>query len=599
MANTGFKGLDVRQTGNQLVFRGLLQDSSGALVTSGTTSLYIYELQSDGTLKSYDFNDNTFKTTALTTETASMTHRTGNNSGTNTGIWSYSLSTLSGFTAGSIYLARIKNTSASPNDQYREFQYGSAEGDLVVTANGTGVGEINSDVKFWSGAAVASPAVSGVPKVDVTDWLGSAPNALSSGRVDVVTNAIGSGVITSTAINTGAITSTAFASGAITNTALASGAISASTFAASAITNTVLATGAISSGTFASGAITNTVLASSAISASTFTAGAILDQTLSGHTTAGTIGGAISVTYPSNFATLAIDGSGRVQVQSGTGTGQILSSSGAVTVGTNNDKSGYSLSQTFPANFATLVIDGSGRIQVQSGTSAGQISLSSGQVTVATNNDKTNYVLTQNFPSNFAAMVLDVSGRVQVQSGTSTGQISLSSGQVTVGTVASGGIGTTALAAGAITSSAFAQAAADKIWDTVLSGHTTSGTTGAALNGAGGATDPWLTALPGSYSSGTAGYIVGHNLDATVSSRGTFSGGAVDSVTENVNINMTQNIPTANTAQTIGDAMNAARAQGFGKWVLSGTTLNLYAADNTTVVRTFTLDSSTAPTQRV
>lgn len=56
---------------------------------------------------------------------------------------------------------------------------------------------------------------------------------------------------------------------------------------------------------------------------------------------------------------------------------------------------------------------------------------------------------------------------------------------------------------------------------------------------------------------------------------------------------------TGNTTNTVADCLNAARAQGFGKWILSGTTLTLYAADGTTVVRTFTLDSSTAPTQRV
>lgn len=63
-------------------------------------------------------------------------------------------------------------------------------------------------------------------------------------------------------------------------------------------------------------------------------------------------------------------------------------------------------------------------------------------------------------------------------------------------------------------------------------------------------------------------------------------------------INMTTAVPTSNTAQTVGDALNAARAQGFGKWGLVGTTLTLYAADNVTVVRTFTLDSSSSPTSR-
>lgn len=56
--------------------------------------------------------------------------------------------------------------------------------------------------------------------------------------------------------------------------------------------------------------------------------------------------------------------------------------------------------------------------------------------------------------------------------------------------------------------------------------------------------------------------------------------------------------PTDNT-ETIGGALAAARAQGFGKWVLVGTTLTQYAADGTTAVRVFTLDSATAPTSRV
>ena len=63
-------------------------------------------------------------------------------------------------------------------------------------------------------------------------------------------------------------------------------------------------------------------------------------------------------------------------------------------------------------------------------------------------------------------------------------------------------------------------------------------------------------------------------------------------------LNLGQAIPTTNTAQTVGDALNAARAQGFGKWVLSGTSLTLFAADGTTVVRTFTLDNGSAPMQR-
>lgn len=151
MANTGFKGIDVRQTGTALVFRALLQTSAGALLGTGTTTVSLQELQSDGTIKSYDFNDNTFKTTALTTATLALTHRPSNNAGTTTGIWTAALSTLTGFTTGAVYVAIVNNTGASPTDQAREFQFGGAEGDLAVTANGTGVAELNTDVKMVNG----------------------------------------------------------------------------------------------------------------------------------------------------------------------------------------------------------------------------------------------------------------------------------------------------------------------------------------------------------------------------------------------------------------------------------------------------------------
>ena len=60
---------------------------------------------------------------------------------------------------------------------------------------------------------------------------------------------------------------------------------------------------------------------------------------------------------------------------------------------------------------------------------------------------------------------------------------------------------------------------ADAVWDEGLGGHLTAGSTGDALNDAGGsAADPWATTLPGSYSSNTAGWILGQRLDAKISS---------------------------------------------------------------------------------
>ena len=76
--------------------------------------------------------------------------------------------------------------------------------------------------------------------------------------------------------------------------------------------------------------------------------------------------------------------------------------------------------------------------------------------------------------------------------------------------------------------------------------------------------------------------------------------------TGQVTLDMTQSVPvsdnTSKTTQNVGDALNAARAQGFGKWVLNASatppTLTLYGPDGTTTVRVFTLDSAATPTQR-
>lgn len=78
----------------------------------------------------------------------------------------------------------------------------------------------------------------------------------------------------------------------------------------------------------------------------------------------------------------------------------------------------------------------------------------------------------------------------------------------------------TRLASASYTAPPTAADNADAVWEETLADHSgTSGSTAAALNAAGSAGDPWNTALPGSYGAGTAGKIVGDNLNATVSSR--------------------------------------------------------------------------------
>ncbi len=167
-------------------------------------------------------------------------------------------------------------------------------------------------------------------------------------------------------------------------------------------------------------------------------------------------------------------------------------------------------------------------------------------------------------------------------------------------------------------------AGAGDIWDTVLASHLTAGSTGFALNAAGSAGDPWATAVPGAYSAGQAGYVLGTNLNATVSSRSTYAGGAVASVTGNVGGNVTGSVGsvTAGVTLTSGERTSVADAvltRDFGSvspqpalnernalqalrflrnaWSVAVATLTVFAEDDTTAAWTsnLTLNSGANP----
>ena len=74
----------------------------------------------------------------------------------------------------------------------------------------------------------------------------------------------------------------------------------------------------------------------------------------------------------------------------------------------------------------------------------------------------------------------------------------------------------------------------DLIWDEdVDAAHQTAGTAGKKLDDAGGAADPWATALPGAYGAGTAGKIVGDNINAPLATIDTVVD-AIKAVTDNL-----------------------------------------------------------------
>jgi len=140
---------------------------------------------------------------------------------------------------------------------------------------------------------------------------------------------------------------------------------------------------------------------------------------------------------------------------------------------------------TVAPNFSSLSVDSSGRVDVIKINGTSQTARDIGASVLLS-------------PGTSTGQVDLSSGQVKVQSGTGSGQISLSSGKVSLVTA-----DMTTIAA--------------DVWDVTLASHLTAGSTGFALNAASSAGDPWATALPGAYSSGTAGFIVGTNLNAQVS----------------------------------------------------------------------------------
>lgn len=122
----------VRSDDTSILFRASLFDAANAKITAGAASLRIWHfVPTTGALETYDFNDDTFKTGAVTTATASLTHRQAENSTYNTGVWSYRHSTITNFTKGDKYVFEVTHASLAKT-VHGEFQYGDCEGDQRV-----------------------------------------------------------------------------------------------------------------------------------------------------------------------------------------------------------------------------------------------------------------------------------------------------------------------------------------------------------------------------------------------------------------------------------------------------------------------------------
>lgn len=103
---------------------------------------------------------------------------------------------------------------------------------------------------------------------------------------------------------------------------------------------------------------------------------------------------------------------------------------------------------------------------------------------------------------------------------------------------------------------AWTQEAEDAIWDALIAGHADVGSTGEQLAAAGAAGDPWATALPGAYGAGSAGKIVGDNLNAPVATVDTVVDAIkakTDSLSFTVPGNVDSNVQRINDVAITGD----------------------------------------------
>lgn len=167
-------------------------------------------------------------------------------------------------------------------------------------------------------------------------------------------------------------------------------------------------------------------------------------------------------------------------------------------------------------------------------------------------------------------------------------------------------------------------AIADAVWDEAISGHLSAGTTGNALNAAGSSGDPWSTPLPGAYGAGTAGKIIGDNInaplntidtvvdaikaktdsltftdagkvDATLQAAADVKAAVANKVADHA---LRRNLGTA-LASSDGDtktfrSLAGATAKMVNKVALNSTTLTVYEADDSTSLGTQTVTTSSS-----
>ena len=202
--------------------------------------------------------------------------------------------------------------------------------------------------------------------------------------------------------------------------------------------------------------------------------------------------------------------------QGTTGSISTGNATGQVTVATNNDKTGYALSgtQTFnvtgniTGNVSGSVGSVTGAVGSVTGNVGGNVTGSVGSLTAtAVQNVWDDLTVNNTVVGSVGKLVVDNLNATVSSRATDATVWTNATRTLTAGTniVLAKGTGITG----------FNDITTANIWSEALPGTYTSGQAGFKLNAAGSAADPWSTALPGVYSAGSAGNIIGNMVANT------------------------------------------------------------------------------------
>jgi hypothetical protein len=294
----------------------------------------------------------------------------------------------------------------------------------------------------------------------------------------------------------GAITAAVIATDAIDADALADGAITAATFAAGAITATVIATdaidadaiadNAIDAGAIAADAITAAKIADGAIDAATFAAGAITAA-------------AIATDAIDNDAIAA---NAVTEIQSGLATAASIAALNNLSAAQVNSEVDTALADIRLDELLAADSDIDGVAPPTVGSVFHELmSKTTGSFTFDQTTDSNEALRDRGDAAWITATGFSTLSQADVRTAVGLGSANLDTQLAALPTAGEN---------------------ADAVWEEAIADHSgTAGSTAEALNAAGAAGDPWTTALPGAYGAGSAGNIIGNNLNATVSSRAT------------------------------------------------------------------------------